>query len=446
MWNEICANILVDFTSKLEKEKIEYFILRNHKDLPLVNHAKDIDIVINPKKIKEALKILKTIYKRNGIEYYDEFRTGNMICTHGMSIINNIGIHIDLLGGLNIKGYYIECFDELYSRTEKYNDLNILDEKSEIFFLFLTKIFGNKKTKIKEKYKNIFNESLFNKAHFLDYLSKYVSDKSVTRVNMLLANKEYDEIYSLAKVFNRDIKKKSWRRFPLKTFRTRIKFIVEKIYRIIFCYRHFSRTAAVIAPDGTGKSTFIERLIEMINYYYVSDDKVRLYHFRPELIPNLRDVGQNMGVMGEKKVTTDPHYYKTVNRVSSFFRIMYYTFDYIVGWRKYIRRDVHFDKYSIFDRYSYDLMVDPYRTRLKLSKITRKIFVSITPKPKVVFFLKADAERIRERKQELGVDEIERQLEEYSKLSKKRNVITLDANSSVDEMCLEAIKILFEKN
>ena len=104
------------------------------------------------------------------------------------------------------------------------------------------------------------------------------------------------------------------------------------------------------------------------------------------------------------------------------------------------------DRYSIFDRYSYDLIVDPRRTRLNLPKGLRKFFVWLTPRPGVVFILKADADTIYERKQELTKEEIERQLEEYDLLAKtNKRFKTIDAKKTPDEMTDEALAIIFEK-
>ena len=49
MWNEICSKVFSECVETLENKKIEYFILRNYKDLPEKNSGKDVDIVVNPK-------------------------------------------------------------------------------------------------------------------------------------------------------------------------------------------------------------------------------------------------------------------------------------------------------------------------------------------------------------------------------------------------------------
>ena len=110
--------------------------------------------------------------------------------------------------------------------------------------------------------------------------------------------------------------------------------------------------------------------------------------------------------------------------------------DYVLGWMYFTRRDVQYDRYTVYDRYSYDLLVDPHRTRLNLPYWLRKCFVSFMPHPKISFFLKV----VLRRKAELSYDEIVRQIASYERLAVANNhIITIDANKSVDDMIKEAL-------
>ena len=144
MWNKICEAIFTDLIEKLNSENIKYFVLRNYKGLPEVNEAKDIDIIVEPKKAKYVKELLKKIYKENGLEYYDESRFDKIMCMHGLSIKNQTGIHIDIIGGYRVKGYEIYTFDELYSHTKKYKNFYVLDEFFDGVMLLVYKIFGYK--------------------------------------------------------------------------------------------------------------------------------------------------------------------------------------------------------------------------------------------------------------------------------------------------------------
>lgn len=447
MWNEICSRILIEYVTKMDENHIRYFILRNHEGLPQLNSAKDIDIVVEPGKIKASKHLLLETFKENDIEYFDSFITGKMICMHGMSINHNTGIHIDILEGLNIKGYELIDFDLMYDSAIIKNGIWVQPTKYETFLTFLSKQFGQKKPFLKERYIHQIKSELFEEPeYFFDHIENIVSKKYKDRLLENIENEQYDKIFSKYKELSRQIKRNSWKKRPFGTLCGKIQFVSEKIYRILMRYKKYSRTFAILAPDGTGKSSLMDQIIDKINFYYVSEAKVNLYHFRPQIFPNLREVGQRAKIMGEKEFTSNPHLFKPAGMISSFFRMAYYIVDYVIGWHIRIRNDVHYDRYSAFDRYSYDLLVDPKRSRINLPYWVRRLLVGITPKPRVIIILSADADVIYKRKQELKRDEIKRQLSEYEKISKRgKNTYVINAEESLDTMSEKAIQILFEK-
>lgn len=447
MWNEVCSQIFTEYVTRLDDYNIRYFVLRNQEGLPQNNTAKDVDIIIEPYQIKNAKKIFIDTLKLNKVEYFDCFVTGKMICMHGISLTRKIGIHIDIIAGLNIKGYEMVEFDKMYKYAIKVNGVWVLEKKYEVFLTYISKQFGQKKVYFKDKYVKEIEALIKNeKDFFISKLSCLVSKKYLNKTIEKIERKEYGVILEDGKNLTKQIKARRFIKKPINTLYDNICFYVEKIFRIIFAYKKYARSFALIAPDGTGKSSLMEKIIDEINYYYVSENKVSLYHFRPEIFPNLREVGRKMKIVEKKEITSDPHALKPVGKISSFIRMAYYILDYMLGWAKKIRNDVHYDKYSAFDRYSYDLLVDPERTRIKLPYLLRKIMVKLTPKPKVVLALMADSKTIYSRKQELEKDEIERQLKEYQKIIKEEeNVYEINAEETLENMAKDAIKIIFDK-
>jgi len=156
-------------------------------------------------------------------------------------------------------------------------------------------------------------------------------------------------------------------------------------------------------------------------------------------------LGEKTGIKQQDKDFTNPHRAKPASKFSSLFRISYYWIDYIIGYNYFVRKDVQFDKFSVFDRYSYDLVVDPVRTRLNLPLWVRKLYVNCTIHPKIVFYLDADPEVIYARKQELTLDEIKRQNIEYKKVvTSHKRFVTLDSNRSVYESVDDALKVILD--
>lgn len=450
MWNETCGKIFSECVEQFEKEKIRYFVLRNYELLPEQNIGKDVDIIVEPKKLKQAKKILQKIYKANGLIYYDEAVFDRLNCMHGMSIQNHTGIHVDLIGGYLVRGYEIYSFEELYVHTKWYNGFCVLDEFFDGIMLLIYKQFGYGKPKFKEKYQQTIYDTYqkYPKA-FEEELARVTSEELSKSIISGIKNKDFESVLKKSEELNRQLKRFAKKKAFMKTIVRRIRFLWNRLDRAVFQYRKYTRAFAVLAPDGTGKTTFLEALIKELNYYYVSgekDGKFHVYHFRPTVLPNLGAVGEKAGVMEQDKDWTNPHRNKPANPISSLIRIAYYTMDYIIGWQKCVRKDVHYDRFSIFDRYSYDFIVDPLRTKLGLPKWVRKFFVRLTPQPKIVFVLKAAPDIIYERKQELTKEEITRQLKVYSELadSHKRFKV-ISAEQSPEAMAKEALKIILEK-
>lgn len=450
MWNETCGKIFTDCVEQLKKNDIRYFVLRNYQLLPEKNESKDIDIIIEPGKIKKSIKILLDSYKKNGITNYYETVFGKVHCIHGMNTTNRIGIHIDLIEGYLAKGYEIFSFDELYAHTIWYKEFCVLDKFFEGIMLLIYKQFGYKKPKLKESYKKCIKETVIQyPKEYEEQIAAVTSKELSHKLVEYIKKDDFESVIENSEEFTKQLRKSVRKKKPIKTLCMTASFLFQKIWRIVVRYRKHARVVAVLAPDGTGKTTFIDALVKELDYYYVNDAedaRMHIYHFRPTLLPNLGEVGEKAGVMEQDKDWTNPHRGKPANWLSSLVRISYYTLDYIVGFMKYVRRDVHYDKHVLFDRYSYDFIVDPLRTKLGLPMWVRKFFVRLTPQPKVVFILDASPEVIYSRKQELTKEEITRQLSVYRKLAKShKRFYTMNAERTPEEMADEAVKVFLNQ-
>ncbi len=447
MWNKTCESIFTKFVEKLNSEKIRYFVLRNYEGLPKTNTSKDVDIIVEPGSLKKSKELLLETYKAEGMNHYYEVQFGHVHCFHGMCVPKQTGIHIDLIEGYFAKGYEVYSFKELYNHVVEYKKFYVLDELMNGMMLLVYKQFGYRKPVLKEKYRKEIKETYEKHSEeFEKELTRITSEKLASTIIGFIKENDFESVLKINKKFTRSIRRYVSMRKPIRTAFYSLQFFCQKVWRVVIAYRKYKRVIAIIAPDGAGKTTFIDELKKQLDNYYVADDsdeRFHLYHFRPEIFKNLGEVGEKMGVMEQDKDFTTPHRSDAANPVSSFFRISYYTLDYLIGWQKCIRKDVHYDKYSIFDRYSYDFIVDPVRTKLNLPRWIRRFFVRLTPQPTIIFVLCARPEVIYERKQELDLEEIKRQMKEYTELADKRKRFhKLDAEKSASEIADEAIEII----
>lgn len=444
-WTKVHASCFSDFINKLNSADEKYFILRNFEGLPENNFSKDVDIIIEPGTFKKVLHILLASMKDAGFDHYYTMDYERAHCIHGFNTKYNFYIHVDLIEGYANKGYEIFSFNELFMNTIVYGSFRVLKPSYDAVMLLLYKLVGVRELKIKyqNKIKDIYKT---NRYEIHEILSRVLSQKTCEFISECLDKEDFVTIIDNAREIGKSAKFMAAKKNIIKTFIGWNKFLFEKAYNIIICHPKMRKMIVVEAPDGTGKTTFINALVEKISQAYVSElNKSKVYHFRPELLPNLGAAGQKVGVMKQDKDFTNPHRAKPAGFVSSLIRMIYYWLDYIIGMPLILRKNAQFDKITIFDRYIYDFLVDPYRTRIKLPYCIRKVFTQLVIRPKIIFVLDTDAGIIYSRKQELSEEEINRQLKEYRKLKDiNKRVYILDASKRPQEIADDAIEIIID--
>lgn len=183
-----------------------------------------------------------------------------------------------------------------------------------------------------------------------------------------------------------------------------------------------------LGPDGVGKST-------VINQFRSKLDKLNLsssYHYLvPGYLPRYKNVKNGIPV-------TDPHAGKEHGVIKSIIKLLYWAVEYILGIKKMDKND----SYMLFDRYYYDILVDPKRYCYGAPNVFSRIIARIIPKPTLLIILDAPTEVIQSRKQEVLPDETERQRQKYLALNGKYcKTIVLDTQNDIKN---NIEKIFFE--
>lgn len=191
---------------------------------------------------------------------------------------------------------------------------------------------------------------------------------------------------------------------------------------------------AIFGPDGIGKSTLIDSLTESFAPAFWG---VSYKHFRPRLDTNIH---------GDSTVVTDPHAKEARSAISSSGKMVYYFFDYWIGYLTNIRLLLAKSHFVIFDRYADDIKVDKIRYRYSGPAWLVNWMCKLIPRPDILVVLDAPASLIQSRKSEVTEEETERQMGEYRKIaSSYSNAILVDASGSPDEVFIAVQAILVEK-
>lgn len=444
-WREGHARIFSEVVEKFNDDDLKYFILRNYEGLPDHNPSKDIDFIIEPGKYKAAAKIISEVYTKYEISYrvvkYERVR-----CWYGFNLKKEFSIHLDLIVGYLNKGFEIFRFEDLYNNTILYKNFRVLETTYDAAILLYYKLIMAKK--LSERYRVYIENSFENHQEKMsEIILKTVDKKLADKIIAALSRKDFVTLEKLAGTISLSTKKRVFKNAPIRTTSRLLQFLSEKFVTIGICPRKKRNLISVHGADGTGKTTFIEGIENEINFYFNSDGgRVKVYHFRPTILPNLGAVGEKAGVMKEDKNFTDPHRRKPAGGLSSFFRLIYYWIDYLIGMPVIVRKGAQFDLFTIFDRYVYDFLIDPHRSRINLPFKIRSLFSKLVIQPRISFVLIADSQIIYKRKQELTVEEIERQLKVLKKLAdNNKRFILIDANKTPDEMVSQAMEVILKE-
>ena len=203
-------------------------------------------------------------------------------------------------------------------------------------------------------------------------------------------------------------------------------------------------------PDGSGKTTVIDMLLERIAPVFGTAHKY--YHFRPTLFGNLGDVAQSAGL--KKDVDRDysnPHRGGKTGTLSSLARLAYYSIDYIAGYFAKVKTVTRITRVVVFDRYYTDIICDSRRSRIYLNtKFLYRWGKLFIPSLNYNILLTASSDSILARKRELdreGIDTINSKIDYLCNKKGYRKVLNEKApQAAVNEILSYIFEEQHKKN
>ena len=198
---------------------------------------------------------------------------------------------------------------------------------------------------------------------------------------------------------------------------------------------------AFCGTDGSGKTTIMRAVLPDLEKHV--GKRFIIHHLKPDLLPPL---GRLRGVRHDAGwVCTNPHGSKPSGFLGSCFRLAYLTLDYVLGYWFKVRPKTKSSDVAgwIFDRYAYDMLIDPRRFRLKLPQWVVKMALVVIPNPDVVVCLGGDAEKIHARKPETSLEEVQRQVAELKCFcAGNKRAVWIDTTTSIAASCNAAMAVI----
>ena len=387
--------IVVPAIFKYLNKETTYAVLRNAEGLPYYNESRDIDILISRKQYELSKRNIAKIIIDSEFKIISFFES-ERICTF-------------VCGKVNATAVDLVQFD-FFFHTSAYGVILINSDKA-----LETRIFNGNIYRVTKEFEFL-DKYLYIKYIGQSYPEKYRELEKAMFINPNL-NHILEKYFGLRNYTDlKDLSTKDFRK--LINARNRKLFLKKHIInKLSFRYHYLKNiispkgySIGFTGPDGVGKTTVIELLSTTLNVVY---SKINLCHFRPLIIGNLSEVAHNAGF--KKEVDRDfskPHRGKKTNVLSSFLRIAYYSFDYILGYTSTIRKHTQMRQIVIYDRYFTDIICDSRRCRIFLNYRFLywfgKLFI---PSLNYNILLTARTETILARKRELNEEGI-RQINE----------------------------------
>jgi thymidylate kinase len=189
---------------------------------------------------------------------------------------------------------------------------------------------------------------------------------------------------------------------------------------------------AVLGPDGAGKATLAQKIVEDAGPVF---RRVARVHFRPRRLHP-----------GDPEASSRPHATPSYGFLRSLAKLVLYLADWWLGYLADIRPALARSTLVVCDRAYHDILVDPLRYRYGGPAWLARALGRFVPKPDLVLILDVPAEELVTRKRELPVTEAARQRIAYLSLAQwLPSALVVDGLGSLDEVYMRAWRAVLER-
>lgn len=419
-----------------------YIVMNKYDEVPY-KLPSDLDMCITPDDFARLDNILSKVAKGIKLSIVQKIWHGYEKCAYILSPLEpkeRFRLQLDFFTDFSVKNTpLLISYKDMQKETRQYGRFTIPNYRMEYVFLLMRRIFKNDFDA--EHLKPIQDAMNGNKTEAFAFLYKYLDKPIADEVNRSVEKGDisglqamqpqlWKKLQLLSKNKSRGIYKMKFRLNEIKRLWYRIKYPV-------------GYSAVLLSPDGGGKSSVFERLEETCWGCFHGITKM---YFRPHILQNPGMLNP-LNPVPESADNPDPHGKKPNGLIKSLIRYFYYNVDFILGYHILVRKKRIQKQLVVFDRYYYDYFVDLKRYRYSFGKWLPKAFAWSIPKPDVIFVLEGTPQVLFDRKKELPLEELERQVKAYHNIAVKyNNAVIIDVDKPLDNVVNQVThEILFRK-
>ena len=424
------APFLSDLFNQLNSEEVEYCVMRNYDSLPNSLGGSDLDILIAPEDEVAVREIVfRSIDRANGtaigcsstLGFFKVFAFG---CNREAG---NLwwGVRIDVNVGYSFRGIMVIDFKESLKLRTTHNGIKVLENGFAAVLGVIKEVLNN--GQMPARYRRDASLSVQDDWERLSLTLAPMGDQGLSLFRqIILAESSEDEVAKQSRTLRRALFIQAFRNSPVAFIYARFLHEWAKVRRYL---RPSGVIVAALGVDGVGKSTVINAIKPVLDD--ATHGALEIKHLRPGLLPPLK--GMQAAQIGP---VLEPHGSKPSGTLGSLFRLFYLTADYVLGYWLLLRPKIAKSPTVIlFDRYCYDMALDPRRFRLEISRCVIEWFLHLIPKPDVVLCLHAEPEVILVRKQELPLAELTRQANALREFAQREpRAILVSTEGTIEEV------------
>jgi thymidylate kinase len=421
---------------------IHYAVMRNYEQLPFCSGGSDLDVLVVPAHATLARAVVNEVIRSSGgvpigisetVGFFKIYALGN---NSNWASPEWWGLRLDFNVGLYFRG--IRLLDECVAWPIQYHrGIPVLADGFAGVLGVLKEVLNNEM--LPDRYASVARKAT-NEWQQIEKLLSPMGSSALARLRIILLSKVPPaSLRGECRKLRQEIISHSYAQQGLRSFWQCARFEWFKVQRYI---KPSGVVLAILGVDGSGKSTVINAILPTLNS--ATHNAVILRHLRPALLPRLARLkgGRNLPV----GPVLEPHGSTPSGKLGSLFRLTYLSLDYMAGYWLWTRLKIAKQPtVIIFDRYAYDMALDPRRFRIGVPSRVAGWFASLAPKPDLIICLHGNPEVIAARKRELSVEETRRQVDALCAFaSKEPRAVLISTDTSIEETRDRVLGAFFE--